>query len=67
MGAEHPDTLRCQANLALVLKELGSTSRSADADLIVARLAKAIGPSHPTVVALRGGRYAHRVIDPHPF
>lgn len=67
MGAEHPDTLRCQANLALVLREQGSTSRAADADVAVARLAKAIGASHPTVVALRGGRYAHRVIDPHPF
>jgi hypothetical protein len=66
-GPHHPHTLRCQANLALLLGRLGRADDAVDLADLLRRLAEAIGASHPAVAALRDGRLLRRIIDPHPF
>ena len=34
---------------------------------ILEALTRRLGVNHPAIVALRGRRYLHQVIDPHPF
>ncbi|MEV4517396.1 FxSxx-COOH system tetratricopeptide repeat protein [Dactylosporangium sp. NPDC049525] len=65
-GPEHPDTLRCQANLGLIHREFNGADPAGLAD-VLDRLAQRLGEHHPAVLALRAGRHAHRMLDPHPF
>ncbi|GAA1562285.1 hypothetical protein GCM10009827_099750 [Dactylosporangium maewongense] len=62
---DHPNALRCQANLSLVrqLAEVGG------GDFVdrVAALEERVGQQHPTVNALRRRELVHRIIDPHPY
>jgi MinD-like ATPase involved in chromosome partitioning or flagellar assembly/tetratricopeptide (TPR) repeat protein len=65
LGEDHADTLRTDVNLAMIDKRMG-VERPALDDAI-ARLAQKIGIIHPTVKAMKEGKFAHRVLDPHPF
>jgi 3',5'-cyclic AMP phosphodiesterase CpdA len=67
VGADHPDTLRCLGDVAVVTRRTGGTGPEADAGAAVDRLADVIGHEHPSVQTLRGGRLVARVIDPNPF
>jgi hypothetical protein len=64
---DHPDTLRCRANLLLTRHEEGMQDASRQRQLIIERLTGLLGPEHPDIgILLSGGRLL-RVIDPQPF
>lgn len=65
LGEEHPDTVRAEVNLALIDKAMGVEDSALDD--AIARLSQKLGETHPTVKAVREGKYAQRVLDPHPF
>lgn len=68
LGEGHPDTLRCRANLLLMQRPGKSPAADPEIQDVVSRLGDAIGHQrHPSVEALRLGKYAHRIIDPHPY
>lgn len=68
IGPEHPDSLRVAANLALTIKAKDdSKAATAAVEHAINRLARSLSPQHPTVQALQLGKYAHRIIEPHPF
>jgi MinD-like ATPase involved in chromosome partitioning or flagellar assembly len=62
LGADHPDTLRAAAN-AEILSQEGEGDETETAE----RLARALGRTHPAVVAVQDRRLLARVIDLHPF
>ncbi|MEU4563597.1 FxSxx-COOH system tetratricopeptide repeat protein [Actinoplanes sp. NPDC023936] len=66
LGPEHPDTLRCAVNQAMMRLAAGEPA-SAEDGYASDRLIAALGTHHPAVVAMREGRYLHRMLDPHPF
>ncbi|MEV7328544.1 hypothetical protein [Micromonospora sp. NPDC093244] len=63
----HPDALRCLANLALVLRGSDGDQPSATITTPVVELSEVVAADHPSVRALREGRFVARIIDPHPF
>ena len=65
---DHPDTLRCRANLLLTEQELGVEGAAGKKrQEVLAALGASIGPEHPDVTtALRGVRLLC-AIDPPPF
>jgi tetratricopeptide (TPR) repeat protein len=73
LGEQHPDTLSCQGNLALLTSRLSEASSAApDApggpgalQRVIDALAGRLGPEHPSVTSLREGRLLYRMIDPH--
>jgi hypothetical protein len=66
LDPQHPNTLRCLANLALVSRHLGRDAPASEAS-ILQMLIERLGADHPAVGAMRERRYLHRIIDPHPF
>ena len=67
LGKEHPDTLRCRANLLLTLIQQGDQAAEPERDRVVERLARILGTDHHSVATLRGGRRLMRALDPQPF
>ena len=65
LSPDHPNTLRCEANLSLVRQSAGVADTNLN-DLIVA-LEDRVGQQHPTAHALRRRELVHRIIDPHPY
>ena len=63
----HPDTLRSKGNLALSNEPADAGSPSRERARIVERLGSHVGQHHPSVVALREGRFVRRILDPHPY
>jgi hypothetical protein len=64
---DHPDTLRCRANLLLTEQELGVEGAAGKRQEVLAALGALIGPEHPDVTtALSRGRLLC-VIDPPPY
>lgn len=59
LGVEHPETVRVEANLAIVRRKTGSD--------IAFRLRRAFGDSHPVVQAVEQRRLTQRVIDVQPL
>jgi len=67
LGASHPDTLRCQANLLLTRHAQGDDEAPLERQQVISELTGLIGPDHPDVTTVvRGGRLLC-VIDPLPF
>lgn len=65
--ADHPDTLRCRANLLLTEYELGVEGATGKRQEVLAALGALIGDEHPDVtIALGGGRLLC-AIDPLPY
>jgi hypothetical protein len=64
---DHPDTLRCRANLLLTEQELKVAGAAGKRQQVLAALGALIGSEHPDVTtALRGGRLL-AMIDPPPY
>lgn len=62
---EHPDLLACQADLAVVLREMGRTEEADSARAgVLATMTAVRGPSHPNTVALVNWRRIDRELDP---
>jgi hypothetical protein len=67
LGDHHPDALRCEANLALVLAKVGRAGQDVDEVDVERRLKSRFGSSHPAVKAFQERDYLHRILDPHPY
>jgi hypothetical protein len=67
LGLEHPNAMRCQANLALVERATGNPGAEASISALRERLIDRVGEQHPIVVALQKRHYLYRIIDPHQF
>jgi hypothetical protein len=67
LGARHPDTLLCQANLAVTLRTSG---RADDAirlqQLVMAEMSDVLMEEHPSIVALREWRLQGRDLEVQP-
>ena len=65
LGADHPDTLICEANLAVTLREAGQEK---EADELRARLLvdfdRILGPGHPDAAQLRKWQRINRDLEP---
>jgi hypothetical protein len=66
LGPDHPNTLRCRANLAMVLGRVGPAPE-AELGQLTELLRRRIGDDHPSMEDLRHRRFMHRVIDPHQY
>ncbi|WP_433206673.1 FxSxx-COOH system tetratricopeptide repeat protein [Dactylosporangium sp. CS-047395] len=66
LGADHPDALRSRGNLAIA-REATARSAGPERDRVADRLADRVGRQHPSVVALRAGRYVRLILDPHVY
>ncbi|GGM39700.1 FxSxx-COOH system tetratricopeptide repeat protein [Dactylosporangium sucinum] len=66
LGNDHPDTLRTAGNLAIANQSSPEAPRL-ERIRIADQLANRIGQDHPSVLALREGRYIRRILDPHPY
>jgi len=66
LGSQHPDTLRCQANLLLTRQALGADG-SRERQAVIAELASMVGSGHPDVTAAEEGERLLCMIDPQPF
>jgi hypothetical protein len=67
LGATHPDTLRCRANLLLTRQQRGDNAAKGERDAVISQLAELIGEDHPNIATLRGDRRLMRALDPQPF
>ena len=64
---DHPDTLRCRANLLLTEQELGVEGAAGKRQAVLAALGALIGPEHPDVTTALSGRRLLCAIDPPPY
>ncbi|HWS31791.1 MAG TPA: FxSxx-COOH system tetratricopeptide repeat protein, partial [Actinoplanes sp.] len=69
LGETHPDTLSCQANIAILAERSGEPrlEHEADPGTIGRRFSDRFGSDHPTVQEIERKRLIRRVIDPIPF
>jgi hypothetical protein len=67
LGPDHPDVLRCRANLLLTREQLGAPGAVPELDRVIGQLAAMIGADHPHLRALREERRLMRTLDPQPF
>jgi hypothetical protein len=67
LGADHPDTLRCEGNLAILSGRLGLAGSDTMMNRALQRLVARLGTSHPAAEAMREGKFLHRIVEPHPF
>jgi len=67
LGPQHPDTLRCRANLLLTQHELGIEGTSAKRQAVIEDLGALIGSAHPDVTTTLAGNRLLCAIDPLPF
>jgi hypothetical protein len=65
LGPDHPDTLICQANLAITLRDAG---RSAEAEqlaaVVLVRLEQVLGKGHPDISQLQDWQRINRDLEP---
>jgi hypothetical protein len=68
LGAEHPDTLICQANLSITLRDAG---RSAEAEQLAASvlvsLEQVLGKGHPDIAQMQAGQRINRDLEPQSY
>ncbi|MFF5082058.1 FxSxx-COOH system tetratricopeptide repeat protein [Actinoplanes sp. NPDC000266] len=67
LGEDHPNALRCRANLLLLQERLEPGRRSQQLDATARRLARRLGEGHLAVAAIRESKFQRRIIDPHPI
>jgi cellulose biosynthesis protein BcsQ/tetratricopeptide (TPR) repeat protein len=67
LGPEHPDTLRCQANLLLTRRQQGANGQATERQQVIGELGSVLGPDHPDVTAAGASRRLFCVINPQPF
>ena len=67
LGATHPDTLVCEANLVVIAYTSGRTDEALQLQQrILTSMAIVLGESHPNVTALRQWRLQNRDLEPQP-
>ena len=67
LGPEHPDTLRCQANLLLTRHQQGANGQPTERQRVIRELALMLGANHPDVAAAGASRRLFCVVNPQPF
>ncbi|MBM2621094.1 tetratricopeptide repeat protein [Actinoplanes sp. LDG1-06] len=67
LGAEHPNMLRFEANLAFIEGMLGDRTAGDRVAALRARTATRLGDEHPIIAGLENRSYLFRMIDPHQF
>ena len=68
LGPEHPDTLACQANLAVTLHEAGRDQEAERLrEQMLADFGRVLGPGHPNAVRLRNWQRISRDLEPQPI
>jgi cellulose biosynthesis protein BcsQ/tetratricopeptide (TPR) repeat protein len=67
LGADHPDTLRCQANLLLTRRKQGANGQDIERQQVISNLGLVLGADHPDVTAAAASRRLFCVINPQPF
>ena len=68
LGTEHPDTLVCQADLAVTLRDAGRIEESEEmATTVLSGLERALGDGHPDVAQLRAGQRINRDLEPQMY
>ena len=67
LGPEHPDTLRCQANLLLTRHQQGANGQATERQQVISELGSVLGADHPDVTAAGASRRLFCVINPQPF
>jgi hypothetical protein len=61
LGPHHPDTLTCEANLAVTLHQAGRGKEAKQARTrTLDNLSQVLGPQHPDVLSLRDWRQVNR-------
>ncbi len=56
LGPEHPDTLRCQANLLLTRHQQGVNGQATERQQVIVQLGSVLGADHPDVTAAAASR-----------
>jgi hypothetical protein len=65
LGREHPDTLVCEANLAVSLRERGQAQAAEDLRTrIMADFGRVLGASHPDSAQLQKWQRINRDLEP---
>jgi tetratricopeptide (TPR) repeat protein len=67
LGLQHPDTLRCRANLLLTLRQRGINASADERQRVIAELTELLGAGHPDVAEARVNHRLFCVINPQPF
>ena len=67
LRADHPDTLRCRANLLLTRRQRGNPAASAELEQVIDNLAEVLGTGHPHIEQLREGHRLFYTLDAQPF
>jgi hypothetical protein len=68
LGPDHPDTLICQADLAVTLRDAGRSEESEKlAASVLAGLEKAVGKRHPDIARLQSGQRINRDLEPQTY
>ena len=67
LGPDHPDTLRCQANLLLTRRQQGANSQAIERQQVISRLGSVLGDDHPDVTAAGASLRLFSVVNPQPF
>jgi alkylhydroperoxidase family enzyme len=68
LGAEHPDTLLCQANLSVTLRTEGRFEEAQElATAVLAGLERVLGKNHPDIVQLRAGQRLNCDLEPQNY
>jgi hypothetical protein len=68
LGAEHPDTLICQANLAITLRDAGRSDEAEQlAASVLVRLEQVLGKGHPDISQLQARQRINRDLEPQSY
>jgi hypothetical protein len=68
LGAEHPDTLICHANLAITLRDAGRSDEAEQmAASVLVRLEQVLGKGHPDISQLQAGQRINRDLEPQSY
>ena len=68
LGNDHPDSLICQADLAVTLRDAGRTAESEQLTAsVLAGLERVVGNGHPDIAQLRSGQRINRDLEPLTF
>jgi hypothetical protein len=68
LGADHPDTLVCQADLAVTLRDSGRLVESEELSAgALAGLEHKLGNAHPDVAQVRAGERINRDLEPQMY
>jgi hypothetical protein len=67
LGPDHPDTLRCQANLLLTRRQQGANGQAIERQQVISRLGSVLGADHPDVTAAGASLRLLSMVNPQPF